>query len=84
MHEQAETPEVDVKRVEQLRLGELYALWDRLGDTPTNDDDEIDAQFIHFPKGTPREEIWHWFESQNSAFVVGEVMSSNTRGQHHV
>jgi len=47
------------------KLWEIYSaeeLWDKLGDIPTNDDDEIEENFFHFDIGTHREEIWHWFE----------------------
>jgi hypothetical protein len=56
-------------------LGELYQLWGVLADIPTNDQEEIEVEFIHFEKGTHRENIWHWFESQNKHFVVGEIQS---------
>lgn len=37
-------------------------LWDKLGDVPIGDDDEIEEQFEHFSIGTERTEIWQWFE----------------------
>lgn len=38
-------------------------LWSRFGDVPMNPDTEtIDEAWNSFPKGTHREEIWHWFE----------------------
>lgn len=77
--------------VSTLPLGQLYALWDKLGDIPTvppagneGDDDDstlpvgaegsIEEPFLHFPVGTHREDIWHWFEAQNPRFIVGDVM----------
>lgn len=61
-----------------VSLTELYALWDRLGDVPTFPEGEqvdcIEEPFLHFPAGTHREDIWHWFESMNPRFLVGEVM----------
>jgi hypothetical protein len=60
-------------------LAELYVLWDRLGDVPVSsgadgvEPDSIEEPFLMFPVGTPREEIWHWFERQNRAFSVGDV-----------
>jgi hypothetical protein len=68
---------------------ELKALWDLLGDVPVFDSSDYDAEalssvafkdgdievpYLHFPAGTPREDIWHWFEAQNKRFIVGEVM----------
>lgn len=56
-------------------LHELYKLWDQLGDIPTNEESNTDAPFLDFPAGAPTQEIWHWFERQNSDFVVGEVLA---------
>lgn len=63
-----------------LSLADYYLWWDKLGDIPVfegNDEveaDTIEEPFLHFPVGTPREEIWHWFEAQHPEFIVGEVM----------
>lgn len=38
------------------------AIWKILGDLPTNEDGEIEEQFLYFPVGTHREEIWRWIE----------------------
>ena len=40
----------------------------------------IEEPFLHFPAGTHREDIWHWFESQHPEFIVGEVMQGIRRG----
>lgn len=62
-----------------LSLADFYAFWDELANVPTADghfeysDGAIEEQFLHFPPGTPREEIWHWFEAQHPDFVVGFV-----------
>lgn len=71
-------------------MSELKALWALLGDvpvasdsdeededapdTPKFPDDTIEIPYLDFPAGTPREDIWHWFEAQNKRFVVGEVL----------
>lgn len=55
-------------------LCHLYSAWDVLSDIPTDEADCIEEAFLHFPVGTCRETIWHWFESRNSGFVVGKVM----------
>lgn len=64
-------------------LAQLYALWDQLADVPVGYDgpdvDCIEEQFLHFPEGTHREDIWHWFEDQHDQFIVGEVMSGVRR-----
>lgn len=57
----------------QETLETLYALWDKLADVPVNDEDQLDEDLYPFKKGTPREEVWQWFERRHPKFVVGEV-----------
>lgn len=72
---------------EILSLNRLYQLWDQLRDIPTSDGsdqfeaDAIAVPFLQFPPGTHRENIWHWFEAQDTRFLVGEVMSGIRRDQ---
>ena len=40
----------------------LHILWEKLGNTPINEDEEIDEVFLDFPIGTSIYDIWHWFE----------------------
>lgn len=57
-------------------LSELNKLWGKLGDVPINEDEEIDISFLHFPKGTDRYTIWHWFEEQNDDFSVAKAQGA--------
>lgn len=42
---------------------DLEELWAEFGDVPMNPETEcIELDWLHFPAGTNREEIWHWFE----------------------
>lgn len=41
----------------------LVALWAKLTDTPTNENDEIELPLLDFEKGTSKFEVWQWFES---------------------
>lgn len=43
---------------------ELEKLWEMLGDIPVNDNDEIEEEFLEFPAGTHKEEIWKWFDER--------------------
>lgn len=55
----------------QDRDNALEKLWEQLEDIPMNPDDEcIEAPFLHFPVGTEREEIWHWFDERHSKGVA--------------
>lgn len=53
---------------------ELAVLWESFADTPILADECIEEHFLHFPKGTDRLEIWHWFDVHHSkglAFLQG-------------
>lgn len=54
-HHLKESDEYDNKT--QARI-----LWRLLGDCPIDENECIDVQFLDFPIGTHREDIWHWFE----------------------
>ena len=46
-----------------FQYSRVYELWDAFGDVPMDPETEcIETEFEHFPTGTHREEIWHWFE----------------------
>lgn len=50
---------------------ELEALWDEFTDIPMNPDTEkMEGAFLHFPAGTPREDIWHWFDERYSKGIA--------------
>lgn len=65
-------------------IEELYSLWESFGEIPVaTGDGELDEEcleepFLHFPKGTHREEVWKWFETQHADFSVGEAMTAGT------
>lgn len=49
----------------------LEALWENLADVPMDPDTEcMEGDFLHFPGGTPREEIWKWFDERHSRGVA--------------
>lgn len=68
---------------EKPTLAALHALWAKFGDTPTGDSgdkaDCLEEPFQHFPIGTHREDVWHWFEAQHPDFIVGDVMQGIRR-----
>lgn len=57
-----------------MDLNKLHELWEKFGDIPITEDDEIDEKFLHFPIGTDRFDIWHWFEDQNPQFIIGDLL----------
>lgn len=53
------------------RDAELELLWKKFADVPINPDTErIEEEFIGFPAGTDREDIWHWFDERHSRGVI--------------
>ena len=43
----------------------LKDLWLQFGDIPMNPETEqIESDFLHFPSGTDKEDIWHWFDER--------------------
>lgn len=49
----------------------IEELWNRFADVPMNPETEkMEEQFLHFPAGTDREEIWHWFDLRYSRGVA--------------
>ena len=57
--------------------GKTHAsLWEEFGNTPINNDDEIEEDFHLWANGTDRFEIWHWFDAK----VKGGVISLIEKG----
>lgn len=60
---------------EQVTDSDLEDLWRELADVPFDDGDpDVDMTLAEnwkwFSKGTPREEIWHWFDERHSKGVA--------------
>lgn len=60
-------------------LKALYALWDKLSDVPVDEQGLLEADFLYFEAGKPREDVWRWFEARNPDFVVGDVMQGKRK-----
>jgi len=56
------------------RFNRAKKLWKKFRDVPVNEDDEIDINWCGFTKGTPREDIWHWFEEEFDLSVAKDLM----------
>lgn len=48
-------------------------LWELLGNIPFQDD-LSEEDFIHFPVGSSRLDIWHWFEQHFNIILAEELM----------
>ena len=54
----------------------LEELWARFGDIPMDPETEtMEEDFLGFPHGTHREDIWHWFDERYSRGVAHLLMS---------
>ncbi len=51
-----------MKKDKSLTEKDYEELWSAFGDVPINDDDEIEQEFLWFPIGTDRFDVWHWFD----------------------
>jgi hypothetical protein len=49
---------------EHVELCTLSELWEMFGDIPVNNDDEIEEDFLNFPAGTLKIDVWHWFDER--------------------
>lgn len=50
---------------------EIEKAWSDFADVPMNPEtEEIEQDFMHFPAGTNREEIWRWFDKNHSKGVA--------------
>lgn len=54
-------------------------LWDKLGDIPIDEDECIEEPYHTFPKGTHREDIWHWFEETFNLSVTELMFKEDGR-----
>jgi len=54
--------------------GLLLTLWAELGDIPINEDEELEERFLHFDKGTHREEVWHWLEDEYNISIAKDIL----------
>lgn len=56
---------------------ELEELWADLADVPVDPDTEkLEDDWFIFPKGTDKEDIWHWFDDRHSK-GVGHLLYSD-------
>lgn len=49
-------------------------LWQKLGDIPINENEEIDEDFLHFSKGCDKSDVWHWVEDFFNVSIVKDLM----------
>ena len=69
------------KNIKMKNLEQAKKLWSDLGDTPIDEEDNIDEDFvagdITFEKGTDRLDIWYWFEENFNLSVAEDLMTQD-------
>lgn len=57
----------------------LEVLWDEFGDIPMDPEtEEMEDIFLSFPAGTPRMDIWRWFDERYSKGVAALLYGDGT------
>lgn len=70
-------PETDGMETLEERDAKLEELWKLFGEIPMYPDTEcMEDNFLHFPAGTHREEVWKWFDQRHSK-GVGHLLYSD-------
>lgn len=64
-------PEIDfMKRFPRLECvreeKDILEMWELFEQVPVNNEDEIETDFLYWPKGTDKFDIWHWFDNHYS------------------
>ena len=64
-----------------MKTPDFKELWNKLGNIPINNNEEIEENFLHFEKGTDKFTVWHWFE-ENFDVVLGEYMYGENKSNY--
>ncbi|MDG1751927.1 MAG: hypothetical protein P8I03_09745 [Thalassotalea sp.] len=48
-------------------------LWVHFGNTPINDNEELEDEFLHFEAGTDKFDVWHWFEEEFNLSIAKDL-----------
>lgn len=62
-----------------VRLMNLMELWDKFSEVPINNDDEIEEDFLCFPVGTYRFDVWHWFDERCPNGLAVDLMGEKSK-----
>ena len=49
---------------EHVKLLSLESLFQKFGEIPVNNKNQIEADFLQFPAGTSKLDIWKWFDER--------------------
>lgn len=54
---------------EPTKIDILWKLWEDFGDIPIDKNECIDVEWHGFGKGTPKMDIWHWFDDKSKGKI---------------
>ena len=58
-------------------LATLTELWETFSEVHINNDDEIERDFLRFPAGTSRFDVWHWFDERCPNSLAVDLMGES-------
>ena len=61
-------------------MQDLREEWAKFGDITFDENDRTVQPFLHFPKGTERMTIWHWFDENDLNGIVN-LLGIEKKGQ---
>jgi len=53
---------------------QIKKLWEDFEHIYFDNNDKSDSKFLHFPKGTYKFDIWHWFDEKHSQGLARGLM----------
>lgn len=70
---------VDSRKPFQSEKQRVEELWNQFSDIPMDPETEtMEEPFLHFPAGTSREDIWHWFDVNHPGGIVYLLYKDDT------
>ncbi len=64
---------------EHVRIKNLLELWEEFSEIEVNEDDEIEEPFLLFPEGTPKTDVWHWFDERCPNSLAEDLMGETSK-----
>lgn len=62
---------------EHVELLTLEQLWEKFSEVLVNNNDEIEEDFLSFPVGTSKFDVWHWFDERCPNNLHDDLLYSN-------
>lgn len=64
---------------EHTTMRTLSQLWDDFSEIPVNSEDEIEEDFLSFPAGTDKMDVWHWFDERCPNSLAEDLMGETSK-----